>query len=324
MKPVYHVSMGGCFGNNTIPRLVEYTCQLNDVNSCVIHSATVKWIILKPELQVGFWKTPTVEYMVQFTPSHFILASKDLDSLDFCYTIKSYLNLSLKYRPIYLVYSLLYWANSFGYLLWQNMYLLISFSETPNTYCKRLNLELHRSVYYKHDFIVAFSECTFPLNCCSAGFVEYHEHVCLKICWMCSRKKYHSVSYLTSILSGGSHSCSKNIFEFSPNSVSNSTAHEYKVLTPIGGGYSHAEVLRLSDINSFIISSSIEYTEFDSFAYVDHLEISNAKEKYQDAQVVMCNISLHLLVPKLLLQSLHNIARQHNVFLSCKLQSRKS
>jgi hypothetical protein len=99
------------------------------------------------------------------------------------------------------------------------------------------------------------------------------------------------------------------------NSTDGSTAYEHAIIKPIGGGGRHMDVLKLSDITSSIISSSVEHTKFESFEFVDHLEISRSKEQYGDVEFIICNISLHLLVSKLSLKNLHKIGKQHNLFL---------
>jgi hypothetical protein len=153
------------------------------------------------------------------------------------------------------------------------------------------------------------------LNYCAAGFLQYYEQLCIRIFWnnwMYKQGKNCSINHI--VLAGDTQIQSKHASVPLTSSIGDSTACGNSIFKPIGGGR-HLEILKLSDIKSSIVFSSVEHTQFMSFKFVDHLEISQSKEQYKDAEVIICNISLHLLVPKLTLKSLHKIGKQHGLFL---------
>jgi hypothetical protein len=89
-------------------------------------------------------------------------------------------------------------------------------------------------------------------------------------------------------------------------------------LTSVGGGYSHARVMKFDYISPFIISGCTQHSKNQRVEFVDHLDIKKAKEKYGETGAIICNMPLHLLVSKLLQENLRGIAKQHNVFLNAR------
>jgi hypothetical protein len=184
----------------------------------------------------------------------------------------------LQYRPVCVIHSLFYWSNRYGHNLWQNMYLLIDFSDTPHISCKKLHLQLYRSVCRRHDFLLALSKLSIPLNYFSAGFLQYYERLGMKIFqnnWMYKKDRQYRINH--NVLYDNSKNQDENASISLTNSTDGSMAYEHAIIKPIGGGGRHTDVLKLSDITSSIISSSVEHTKFESFEFVDHLEISKVK-----------------------------------------------
>jgi hypothetical protein len=137
----------------------------------------------------------------------------------------------------------------------------------------------------------------------------------MKIFWInLTHKKGGKINHI--VLFSDSEIQGKNAFTSLANAVGGSTSHgsESTKYNPIGGA-NHKDVLKLGDVESFIVSSSIDHIKYKSFEYVDHLEISKCKEQYEHAQSIICNIPLHLLVPKLSVRNLRSIGKQHNLFI---------
>ena len=209
-----------------------------------------------------------------------------------------------QYQLVRVLEFLIHWATHLNQFLSQNMTLLINFDLTPLQNCRRAYLTICRSLYYKHDFAVvsSASALTFSTNIVAAELAKYIENILCQV-W---NKYCHTIFIRSSLKSNFSKRIHNDFISIKDN-----------VPNKIGGGHHRncVEKIEMESVSPYIESAPLNYSDFKTCEFVEHLEMSEALIKYNTSIYMMCNIPLHLLVDCLFHSSRVSIGHQHGMLI---------
>ena len=207
----------------------------------------------------------------------FLLHPKHCNFFSFGQSLKLYTYYLSQYQLVKVLEFLIHWVTHLDQFLSQNITLLINFDLTPMQNCRRAYLTICRSLYYKHNFAVVSSACalTFSTNIDAAELVKYTENILCQV-WI-----------------------------------------KDNVPNKIGGGHhrNSGEKIEMESVRPYIESAPLNYSDFKTCEFVEHLEMSEALIKYNTSIYMMCNIPLHLLVDCLFHPSRVSIGHQHGMLI---------
>ena len=79
----------------------------------------------------------------------------------------------------------------------------------------------------------------------------------------------------------------------------------------------------MESVSPYIESAPLNYSDFKTCEFVEHLEMSEALIKYNRSVYMMCNIPLHLLVDCLFYRSRVSIGHQHGMLILKRMNKSK-
>jgi hypothetical protein len=167
---------------------------------------------------------------------------------------------------------------------------------------------LNRLGHHKHDFDVYISKISFvEIHYNITSFVVYLENIIFQgfAHWKYQEKNVCIAGNFVSRSQNGTGSATVPPVNYDTDLHS----------SPVGGGA--LALFNFEELTSFIIFSQGKKPEFETqaFKYIGHLKVHEAENKDSEKNLLFCQMPLHSLVPKLSLNQLQGIAKQHHVSL---------